>query len=116
MIKHIPKKKPVLEIVVMLLVIRGSAHQDCTLKLRINAKELKILVIFHNLRGYDSHFIMQEIGEIAKKNNKPLKKEVKSSKWIINVIPNNMEKHMAFMLGKHLVFLVFQFTVYELKS
>lgn len=76
----------------MLLVIRGSAHQDCALKLRINAKELRILVIFHNLRGYDSHFIMQEIGEMTKKNNIPsLKKEVKSSKWIINVIPNNME-------------------------
>lgn len=40
---------------------RGSAHQDCNLKLRINAKELKIPVIFHNLRGYDSHFVMQDI-------------------------------------------------------
>ena len=41
---------------------RGSAHQDCNLKLRINAKEIKIPVIFHNVKGYDSHFIMQEIG------------------------------------------------------
>ena len=30
--------------------------------------DIKILVIFHNLRGYDSHFIMQQIGEIAKKH------------------------------------------------
>ena len=34
---------------------RGSAHQDCNLKLRINPEEFKIPVIFYNLRGYDSH-------------------------------------------------------------
>ena len=45
---------------------RGSAHQDCNLKLRINPKEMKIPVIFHNLIGYDSHFIMQVIGDIKK--------------------------------------------------
>ena len=44
---------------------RGSAHQECNLKLRIKPESLKIPVIFHNLRGYDSHFIMQQIGEIA---------------------------------------------------
>ena len=37
---------------------RGSAHQDCNLKLRIKPDNIKIPVIFHNLRGYDSHFIM----------------------------------------------------------
>ena len=47
---------------------RGSAHQECNLKLRVNPEELKIPVIFHNLRGYDSHFIMQEIGEIVNKH------------------------------------------------
>ena len=46
---------------------RGSAHQKCNLKLRIKPDDIKIPVIFHNLRGYDSHFIMQRIGEIAKK-------------------------------------------------
>ena len=46
---------------------RGSAHQDCNLKLQINPKEGKIPVIFHNLRVYDSHFIMQEMGSIGKK-------------------------------------------------
>ena len=78
---------------------RGSAHHDCNLKLRINPKEFKLPVIFHNLRGYDSHFIMQEIGTIGKEYE-----------LNINCIPNNMEKYMAFMLGKHLVFLYsFQF-------
>ena len=30
---------------------RGSAHQDCNLKLRIKPDNIKIPVIFHNLRG-----------------------------------------------------------------
>ena len=52
---------------------------------------------------------MQQIGEIAKnhayKNRKGEEQHLK-----INAIPNNMEKYMAFMLGKHLVFLdSFQF-------
>ena len=66
----------------------GSAHQDCNLTLRISAETFKLPVIFHNLRGYDSHFIMQEIGAVGKNNNLE-----------INCIPNNMEKYMAFMLG-----------------
>ena len=88
---------------------RGSAHQDCNLKLRINPEEIKIPVIFHNLRGYDSHFIMQEIGAIVKKNTYKNKKG-EEKQMNINAIPNNMEKYMAFMLGNHLVFLdSFQF-------
>ena len=88
---------------------RGSAHRECNLRLRINPEEIKIPVIFHNLRGYDSHFIMQQIGEITKKytykNNKGEEKQMN-----INVIPNNMEKYMSFMLGNHLTFLdSFQF-------
>ena len=46
---------------------RGPAHQECNLKLKIKPEDIKIPVIFHNLRGYDSHFIMQTIGGIAKK-------------------------------------------------
>ena len=88
---------------------RGSAHQECNLKLRINPKEIKIPVIFHNLRGYDSHFIMQEIGKIVKEYTyKDKKGEVKQMN--INAIPCNMEKYMAFMLGNHLTFIdSFQF-------
>ena len=32
---------------------RGSAHQACNLKLRIKPEDIKIPVIFHNLRGYE---------------------------------------------------------------
>ena len=88
---------------------RGSAHQECNLKLRVKPEEIKIPVIFHNLRGYDSHFIMQEIGEIVKKHTY-INKNGKETQMNINAIPNNMEKYMAFMLGNHLVFLdSFQF-------
>ena len=45
---------------------RGSAHQECNLKLKRNPNNVKIPVIFHNLRGYDAHFIMQEIRKIGK--------------------------------------------------
>ena len=78
---------------------RGSAHQECNLKLKLNPNNVKIPVIFHNLRGYDAHFIMQEIRKIGKKKNLG-----------INCIPNNMERYMAFMLDNNLVFLdSFQF-------
>ena len=88
---------------------RGSAHQKCNLKLRIKPEDIKIPVIFHNLRGYDSHFIMQQIGEIAKKHAYTNKKGEKQD-LNINAIPNNMEKYMAFMLGNHLTFIdSFQF-------
>ena len=81
---------------------RGSAHQECNLKLRIKPENLKIPVIFHSLRGYDSHFIMQQIGEIANKHGYTSKKGEKQA-LNINTIPNNMEKYMAFMLGNHLM-------------
>ena len=88
---------------------RGSAHQECNLKLRIKPENIKIPVIFHNLRGYDSHFIMQQIGEIAKKHAYTNKKGEKQD-LNINAIPNNMEKYMAFMLGNNLTFIdSFQF-------
>ena len=88
---------------------RGSAHQECNLKLRIKPEDIKIPVIFHNLRRYDSHFIMQQIRKTAKKYGYTNKKGEKQD-LNINAIPNNMEKYMAFMLGNHLTFIdSFQF-------
>ena len=71
-------------------------------------------VVFHNLRGYDSHLIMQQIGEIANsrayKNKKGEEQHLK-----INAVPNNMEMYMAFMLGNHLNFIdSFQFMISSL--
>ena len=47
-------------------------------------------MIFHNLRGYDSHLIF---GELSKFNCK------------VSVIPNGLEKYMSFTLGKNTVFI-----------
>ena len=80
---------------------RESAHQDCNINYRLTNK---IPVSFHNLKGYDSHFIMQTIGEISDKHTYKYKKG-EEKQMDINVIPNNMEKYMAFMLGKYLVFI-----------
>ena len=85
---------------------RGSAHQDCNLNLRLTNK---IPVVFHNLRGYDSHFIMQQIGKIVNKHTYVNKKGEKQH-TSVHAIPNNMEKYMAVMLGYNLVFIdSFQF-------
>ena len=60
---------------------RGAAHNECNLNYKFTGK---IPVIFHNLRGYDSHLIMSAIGKTNKK---------------INCIANNMEKYISFSLG-----------------
>ena len=46
--------------------------------------------MFHNLRGYDSHLIFCELNKFDAK---------------IGVIPNGLEKYMAFFLNKNLVFI-----------
>ena len=79
---------------------RGSAHKECMLKNRIGPDNLKIPVVFHNLRGYDGHFIMQNIG----------KKVNEKGNLKIGAIPNNMEKYIGFTYGDHLTFIdSFQF-------
>ena len=57
---------------------RGAAHEGCNLNLRLTKK---FLVIFHNLRGYDSHLIFNELDKFDIK---------------IKVIPNGLEKYMAY--------------------
>ncbi|XP_064629257.1 uncharacterized protein LOC135488549 [Lineus longissimus] len=62
---------------------RGAAHNACNLKLRLSAKKTHIPVVFHNLRGYDSHLIMQAISQ---------------DEGQVACIPNNMEKYISFSL------------------
>ena len=39
---------------------RGSAHRDCNIKVKFNHKTP---IVFQNLKNYDSHLIMQELGK-----------------------------------------------------
>ena len=93
---------------------RGAAHASCNLNFKLTDK---IPVVFHNLKGYDSHFIMQEIGNIAKKHIYFDEEKKKYYNVDINVIPYNMEKYLAFMLGYNLVFIdSFQFMSSSLEN
>ena len=66
---------------------RGVAHWSCNVDLKLSKK---VPVIFHNLRGYDSHLIIKEIS----------KSDVK-----VSVIPNGLEKCIAFTIDTNLVFI-----------
>ena len=66
---------------------RGAAHWSCIINLQLTEK---VPLIFHNLRGYDSHLIFCELNKFDVK---------------IGVIPNRLEKYMAIVLNKNLVFI-----------
>ena len=67
---------------------RGSAHSHYHIKVKLNHK---ISVIFHNLKNYDSHVIMQEIGKFSFK---------------INIITIGLEKHVSFNIDSKLAFIL----------
>jgi len=74
---------------------------------------MAIPVIFHNLKGYDSHFIMQKIGKMIEDQRVYDVVRVKkddniteiNEKIDINIIANNFEEYMSFRLGRHLQFI-----------
>ena len=66
---------------------RASAYRDFNVNIKLNHK---IPVVFHNLKNYDSHLIMQELGKFNLK---------------INIIPNGLEKHMSFSINNKLRFI-----------
>ena len=57
---------------------RDAAHWNCNINFQLTKK---VPVIFHNLRGYNSHLIFNELDKFDVK---------------IKVIPNGLEKYMAF--------------------
>ena len=70
---------------------RGAAHNECNLafrfpKLNQNQQNSFIIpVVFHNLRGYDGHLLMESLGKHKKRR--------------IQCIPNNKERYISFSLG-----------------
>ena len=74
-------------------------HRDCNANVKLNHK---VSAIFHNLKNYDSHLIMQELGKFNIK---------------INFIPNGLEMHMRFSINRNLSFIdSFQFLNSSLDS
>ena len=66
---------------------RDAAHLNCNINFQLTKN---VLVIFHNLRGYDNHLIFNELDKFDVK---------------VSVIPNGLEKYMAYFLNKNLVFI-----------
>ena len=66
--------------------ILGAAHNKCNINYYTN---IYLPVVAHNLRGYDSHFIIRK----AHQTNKELGNKN------ISVIPNSYEKFMSFTIG-----------------
>ena len=67
---------------------RDDAHWSCNINLKITKN---VPVIFHNLKGYESHLIFKELSRF---NN--LK---------ISIIPNGLEKYMAFTINENFFFI-----------
>ena len=65
---------------------RGAAHWSCNINLKVSEK---VPVIFHDLKGYDSHLIFKELNKFDCR---------------VSVIPNGLEKYMSFSLD-NLVFI-----------
>jgi len=62
----------------------GAAHNACNFNLKLNSKTAPIPVIFHDLKGYDGHLLMQAMARAPGE---------------IKCISTNTEKYMSFSLG-----------------
>ena len=60
---------------------RGASCDKCNLSMKLTKT---IPVIFHNLKGYDSHLLLPELGKFNKK---------------ISIIPKNMQTYLSFSVG-----------------
>ena len=66
---------------------RGAVHFSCNANFKISKR---VPVVFHNLKGYDGHLIMKELSNFD---------------VVIDVFPNGLEKYMAFIINRNLVFI-----------
>ena len=80
---------------------RGAVHQSCNLRYKVEKERYKLPVLFHNLRGYDSHLIMQA---------------VRKHHGRIDVIPHNYERYLSFTIGRLKFLDSFQFLPASLDS
>ena len=66
---------------------RGAAHFSCVANFKVSKK---VPVVFHNLKGHDGHLIMRGLSNFN---------------VIIHVIPCGLEKNMAIIVNRNLVFI-----------
>ena len=80
---------------------RGAAHGSCKINLQLTKK---VPVIFHNLRGYNSHFVFNELDIFDVKIS--VRQDI-FSKLTLNILMNYMSYTMIIhQLQKNLLFLV----------
>ena len=78
---------------------KGSAHRDCNINIKLNHE---ISVVFHNLKKYFSHIVMQKVGKFSIE---------------INIIRNGLEQYVNFTVNNKLIFIdSFQFLSSSLNS
>ena len=75
-----PQNKKVRDHCHYTVLYRGAVHNNCNLKYRIPEH---ILIVFHNLSGYDAHLFIKELGKRFNKND-------------VGVIAENKEKYISF--------------------
>lgn len=80
---------------------RGAVHQSCNFRYKVEKDRFRLPVLFHNLRGYDSHLIMQAVRKYHGR---------------IDVIPNNYERYQSFTIGRLKFLDSFQFLPASLDS
>ena len=79
---------------------RGAAHSCCNINFYSNRY---VPVVFHNLRGYDSHLIIKELYKLYPDKD-------------LSVIPNSYEKFTTFKLGPLRFIDSFQFMASSLEK
>ena len=70
---------------------RGYVQMDCNINVKINHK---LAFVFHSLKNYHPHLIMQKLGKFNFK---------------MNVIPNGLQKLMSFNVNSKLILIAFNF-------
>ena len=88
---------------------RGAAHYVCNIN--YNFKNFNLPIFFHNLKGYDEHFIIRAYAKygyyykkMVDKEGKPIigedgKQKTKKQELKIECIPNSNEKYLSFKVG-----------------
>jgi hypothetical protein len=79
---------------------RGATHSKCNINYFSNRY---LPVVCHNLRGYDSHLIIEQIYQLYPNKD-------------IQAIPNNYEKFMSFKIGGLKILIVFNLWLLVLRS